>query len=150
MRPIIMFDDSLWPLLTLRVTGVMSDRQFAEFLEQSSTYLAREEQYVSILDLGQVGLPTPTQRQMQAEWMRKHDADMRQWVLGNANIITSAPIRLALSLIFHLKPLPMPYAAVADMDSALRFVIGKLEEGGLGAKAERIRRHFGLPGIRAG
>lgn len=150
MSAIISFDDSLWPLLTLRVTGVMSDRQFSEYLARSSSYLARRERYVSILDLGQVGLPSPAQRQMQAEWMRKHDDDMRQWVLGNANIITSAPIRLALSLIFHLRPLPMPYLAVADMDSALRFVVGKLEEGGLRAEAERIRRHFGLPGICVG
>jgi hypothetical protein len=150
MRAIIMFDDSLWPLLQIRVTGAMSDAQFAGFLAQSDTYLARGEPYVSILDLGQVSLPTPAQRQMQAEWIRKREADMRQWVLGNANIITSAPIRLALSLIFHLKPPPMPYSAVADMDSALRFVLGKLEEGGRGADAERIRRHFGPPGIRAG
>jgi hypothetical protein len=150
MRAIIMFDDSLWPLLTLRVTGAMSDAQFADFLAQSSAYLERGEKYVSILDLGQVGLPSPAQRQMQVEWIRKHDTHLRERVLGNANIITTAPIRLALSLVFHLKPLPMPYAAVSDMDSALRFVIGKLEEGGLGADAERIRRHFGLPGIRAG
>ena len=150
MSAIITFDDSRWPLLMLRVTGVMSDKQFSEFLVQSSAYLERGERYVSILDLGQVGLPSPVQRQMQAEWIRKHDADLREYVLGNANIITSAPIRLALSLIFHLKPLPMPYAAVADMDSALRFALGKLEEGGRRADAERIRRQLGVAGVRAG
>ncbi|HYO65517.1 MAG TPA: hypothetical protein VEU33_05495 [Archangium sp.] len=150
MSAIIMFDDSRWPLLLLRVTGAMSDKQFGAFLAQSDTYLARGEKYVSILDLGQVGLPSPAQRQMQAEWIRRHDAPLRELVLGNANIITSAPIRLALSLIFHLNPLPMPYAAVADMDSALRFVLGKLEEGGRRDDAERIRCQPGLPGVLAG
>jgi hypothetical protein len=150
MSAIIMFDDSRWPLLMLRVTGPMTDKQFGEFLARSDTYLARGEKYVSILDIAQAGLPTAVQRQMQAEWIRKQEPLLREQVLGNANILTSAPIRLALSLIFHLKPLPMPYAAVADMDSALRFVIGKLEEGGLGAEAERIRRDLGLPGICAG
>ena len=60
------------------------------------------------------------------------------------------PLRLSLSLIFHLKPLPMPNAAVADMDSALRYVMGKLEENGMHSDAERIRHHFGLPGAQAG
>jgi hypothetical protein len=150
MSAIIMFDDSLWPLLMLRVTGPMTDKQFGEFLAQSNSYLARGEQYVSIFDIAQAGIPSQVQRQMQVDWIRQHDAELRERVLGNANIITSAPVRLALSLIFHLKPLPMPYAAVPDMDSALRFVLGKLEEAGLGPQAERIRRHFGLSGIRAG
>jgi hypothetical protein len=150
MSAIIMFDDSRWPLLMLRVTGPMTDKQFGEFLVHSSTYLERGERYVSIFDIAQAGLPSPVQRQMQVDWIRKHDADLREQVLGNANIVTSAPLRLALSLIFHLKPLPMPYAAVPNMDSALRFVIGKLEEGGLGEVAARIRRDLGVPGVRAG
>jgi hypothetical protein len=150
MSAIITFDDSLWPLLMLRVTGAMTDKQFEEFLARSTAYVERGEKYVSILDLGQVGLPSAAQRQMQAEWIRRHDAALREQVLGNANIINSAPIRLALSLIFHLKPLPMPYAAVGDMGSALRFVTAKLEEAGLRAEAERIRKHFGMPGIKAG
>jgi hypothetical protein len=150
MSAIIMFDDSHWPLLLLRVTGPMTDKQFGEFLVQSSSYLERGEKYVSIFDIAQAGLPSAVQRQMQVEWIRKSDALLRERVLGNANIVTSAPVRLALSLIFHLKPLPMPYAAVADMDSAFRYVLGKLEEGGLGADAARIRRDLGLPGVRAG
>ena len=71
-------------------------------------------------------------------------------MLGNANIVTSVPVRLALSLVFHLKPLPMPCAIVSDMDAAVRYVIGKLEESGRAADAERIRQHFGLPGIKVG
>jgi hypothetical protein len=150
MSAIITFDDSLWPLLILRVAGTMSDKQYADFLTRSSTYVERGEPYVSITDLGQVGLPTPAQRVMQAEWIRKHDAELRERVLGNANIVTSVPVRLALSLIFHLKSLPMPCAAVSDMDSAVRYVIGKLEESGRAADAKRIRHHYGLPGIKAG
>jgi hypothetical protein len=150
MSVIITFDDSLWPLLVTRVAGAMTDKQFEEFLARSTTYVERGEKYVSITDVAQVGIPSAAQRQMQAEWIRQHEVALRERVLGNANIITSAPIRLALSLIFHLKPLPMPYAAVGDMDSALRFVTAKLEESGMGAEAERIRRHFGLSGIKAG
>ncbi len=150
MSAIITFDDSLWPLLTLRITGTMTDKQFEEYLVRSTYYVERGEKYVTISDMGQAGLPSAAQRHMQAEWIRQHEAALREWVLGSANLLTSAPIRLAVSLIFYLKPLPMPYAAVADMDSAVRFVTARLEEAGLGSEAERIRHHFGLPGIKAG
>lgn len=146
----VTFDDSLWPLLILRANGVMTDKQYAEFLTRSSTFVERGERYVSITDIAQAGIPSAAQRAMQVAWLRKHDAELRERVLGNATIITSAPVRLSLSLIFHLKHPPMPNAAVADMDSALRFVLGKLEEHGMHSEAERIQHHFGLPGAQAG
>lgn len=146
----VTFDDSLWPLLILRAHGVMSDKQYEAFLAHSSTFVERGEPYVSITDVALAGIPSAAQRAMQVAWLRKHDAELRERVLGNATIITSVPVRLSLSLIFHLKPPPMPNAAVADMDSALRFVLGKLEEHGLRSDAERIRHHFGLPGAQAG
>ena len=45
----------------------MSDKEYADFLARSSTYVERGEQYVSITDMGQVGLPSAAQRVMQAE-----------------------------------------------------------------------------------
>jgi hypothetical protein len=150
MSASITFDDSLWPLLILRATGVVTDKQYEEFLIRSSTYVERGEHYVSITDIAQLGMLSATQRAMQVEWLRKHDAELRERVLGNASIITSAPVRLSLSLIFHLKPLPMPNVAVPDMASALRYVLGKLEENALRSDAERIRHHLGLPGAWAG
>ncbi|QRK13347.1 hypothetical protein JQX13_26910 [Archangium violaceum] len=140
------FDDSLWPLLIFRLTGVLPDKQFAELLARSSTYVERGERYAFISDMSHAGLFTATQRQMQVAWIHKHEAALRERVLGSATIITSPPIRLSLSLIFHLKPLPMPNAVFADMDAAVRYILGKLEEGGLVSEAERIRHHFGLPG----
>ena len=150
MSAIITFDDSLWPLLVIRVTGAMSDKDFEAYLARSSAMVERGERYVSITDLSKAGLPSAEQRRLQAEWLREYEAALGKQVLGNASIITSAPIRLAVSLVFSIKPLPMPNVAVSDMDSALRYVIGKLEEGGFVSEAERVRSHyFGLPGIRA-
>lgn len=144
------FDDSLWPLLITRVSGVMSDTQYEAFLTESSAFVRRGELYVSITDLAHVGLPPAEQRRLQAEWIREHETALRKQVLGNANIVTSAPVRLALSLIFHIKPLPMPYVLVSDMRSATTWVTARLEDGGFIAEARHIRHQLGLPGIRAG
>ncbi|QRN99608.1 hypothetical protein JRI60_11555 [Archangium violaceum] len=150
MSAIITFDDSLWPLLVIRLTGALTDAEFEAFLARSLSYAQRGERHVVVSDLCQVGLFTAHQRQRQAEWTRQHEALLREQVIGNATIVTSAPVRLVLSLIFHLKAMPMPHVVVSDMGSAVRFVTQKLEESGLGADAERIRHHFGLSGIHAG
>ncbi|WNG44910.1 hypothetical protein F0U60_13005 [Archangium minus] len=144
------FDDSLWPLLISRLTGVLADKQYSEYLARLTAYVERGERYVCISDLRRAGLFTAAQRQMQVAWIRQHEVSLRERVLGNATLITSAPIRLSLSLIYHLKPLPMPNVVVADMNAAVRYILGKLEEGGLVSEAERIRLHFGLPGTHVG
>jgi hypothetical protein len=147
---IITFDDSLWPLLVIRLEGTMTDTDFESFLARALTYVRRGERYVIISDMGRVDLFSAHQRQLQADWTRVHDATLRERVIANATIVSSAPMRLVLSLILHLKAMPMPHLVASDMDSALRFVTQKLEEGGFGADAERIRHHFRLLGIRAG
>jgi len=150
MSAIFTFDDSLWPLLVIRVIGRMSDKEVEEFLARSISYARRGEKYVGIVDMSQTGLFSPSQRQVMVEWLREHDDTLREQMLGAANIVTSTPIRLALSLVFYLKPLPMPHVAVSDMCSAVRYVTSRLEEGGLASEAERIRHHFGASCIRVG
>jgi hypothetical protein len=139
MSAIITFDDSLWPLLILRVQGASTDQQLKDYQARARSYLERGEKYVTISDLRQTGMMTPTQRRMQAEFLEENAAAMRERLLGNATIISSAPLRLAVSLIMPFKQPPMPYAVVADMDAAVRYALRRLEESGLGEDAERIQ-----------
>ena len=59
-------------------------------------------------------------------------------------------MRLSRSMLNYVKPLPVPNAAVPDMDAALRYVAGRLEGEGCLAQAERIRHRFGLRIRQAG
>lgn len=135
----IIFDDSLWPLLISHFPRKVSDSDFEEYLRQGAAYLERGELYVSVLDMGRLSLPTAEQRQRQLEWMRGKERAMREQVIGCAFIIHSPLIRLSLSTIFHILPLPAPYVAVSDMASGLRWALGRLEERGLHEAAERVR-----------
>ncbi|PTL76000.1 hypothetical protein [Vitiosangium sp. GDMCC 1.1324] len=150
MSATLTFDDSLWPLIVFRFTGVMTGPQYEQFLTRSSAYLERGEKYVCITDVSQAGLPPLAQCRRLAEWIRTHDAALHERVLGNAVLVTTAPLRLSMSLVFHLKPPPMPHVAVSNMDSAVDFVTGKLREAGFLAEAERIRRHLAAPSSRVG
>jgi hypothetical protein len=138
------FDDSLWPLLMLRIVGEPTNQQFEEYLDVSASYLRRGEPHVVIADLLQGGLASAEQRRKRAEWMVRHDALLRETVLGNAFVINNPILRLGLNLLFHLKPPPSPYVVAPRVEPALVWAAGRLEEAGLREPAERIRRHFGL------
>ncbi|WNG17497.1 hypothetical protein [Cystobacter fuscus] len=136
------FDDSLWPLVIFRPAGVMTHVQFEEFLARSASYLERGEPYVSITDARQAGMPPRDQLRRLSEWLDTNEELLRERVLCNAIIVTSAAMRLSMSLVFHLKPQPMPHRAMSDMESALGYALDKLREAGRAADAERIQRHF--------
>ena len=142
MSALITLDDSLWPLVIFRTTGVMTNSQFEEFLVRSSSYLERGEPYISISDTRSSGLPPLYQTRRLTEWLEANHDRLRERVLCNAIIVTSAPLRLSISLMFHLKPQPMPHRAVADMESALEYALDKLREAGRHADAERIQRQL--------
>lgn len=56
------FDDSLWPLLILRIVGEPSNQQFEEYLDVSASYLRRGEPHVVVADLLRVGMASAEQR----------------------------------------------------------------------------------------
>lgn len=142
MSAIITFDDSLWPLVLTRAQGVPSDEDIKEYHARSLSYARRGEKYVTISDLSQLGMLSATQRRRQAEYLQENAALLHEYLLGNASIIDSTPLRLALYAILPFRRMPMPFVVVADMDSAVRYALGRLEESGLGDAAARIRHHF--------
>jgi hypothetical protein len=125
-----------------------TDQQVEEYHTRSGAYLARGESYVSIADLSQLGLLTATQRRRQAEWLQTNAVALGERLLGSATILSSAPLRVALTLIMPFKTTPMPYSVVPDMDSAVRYVTRRLEEAGLGKEAERIRHQLALRAMK--
>lgn len=138
------FDDSLWPLLILRIVGEPSNQQFEEYLDVSASYLHRGERHVVIADVLRAGIESAEQRRKRAEWMVRHEAPTRELLLGNAFVINSPFVRLGLNLLLHLRQPPWPYLVVPRLEPAVAWAAGQLDEAGLREPAHRIRRHFGL------
>lgn len=133
-------DESLWPLLLVGYVGTPSPEQQEEYQARLSACLRRGEKYVSIIDMRSfTGVP-PAQRQRMAQFLRDHEELFRQVGLGTCLIITSPVVRLVVSVIFHLKPMPAPYYVAPTMAAALDWVLGQLEAAGLTEEAARIRR----------
>ena len=134
------FDDSHWPLLGVRLTGELSRQEFEAYLDRSTQYLQRGERHLCIFDLRALWLLSSEQRQRHVEWLETNAALMRQSLLGLAYVITSPTVVLSMSVIFHFRPPPVPYTIVPHLDAASAWVARHLDEAGLRAPAERVRR----------
>ncbi|PTL77280.1 hypothetical protein [Vitiosangium sp. GDMCC 1.1324] len=142
--PFCTFDDSLWPLLILRMTREPSNQELEEYLDRSASFLRRGERHVVIADLLQGGMITAEQRRRQADWMLQHDRLLRETVLGNAFVMTSPILRLGLNILFYIRMPPCPYVVVSRLEPALVWAADRLEGAGLHEASERVRRHWGL------
>jgi hypothetical protein len=74
--------------------------------------------------------------------LEEHEALMNQRLLGCALVITSPLLRMALSIVFHLRSMPTPYVVVADVATGARWAAGRLEDAGLAEAAAHVRHHF--------
>ncbi|MFY0529153.1 hypothetical protein ACN28I_40310 [Archangium gephyra] len=138
----VTFDDSLWPLLIIRYPATQSDAEYEESLNRLSGFVLRREPYFSIIDTSRIGTPNSTQRQRQVEWDRSHNELVRTWGRETAFIVTSPFVRVAMSLYFHVRPLGVPHVIVADMNSALTWMVAQIERTGFAAEAARVREHL--------
>lgn len=143
------FDDSLWPLLLIHYEGAVTNQQVAEALARRTRYLDRRESCVVIHDMSHASEWAPIeQRRMQAEWLKTHDAQLRQWVQSVAFVTNSVAMRLMVSLIIRLKPLVMPHQVFARLPEAALWSAALMQQAGL--KNHHILAHFDVDhGIHA-
>ncbi len=136
------FDDSLWPLMVVRLTGELSPQEFERYLSRSTQYLQHKERHVCIFDVSGLHLFSTEQRQRQVEWLKANDVLMRQKLLGIAYVVTSATIRLTMSVIFHFKQPPVPFTLVTSLGEAGAWAAMRLDEARFPAPAALVRSQF--------
>jgi hypothetical protein len=142
------FDDSLWPLMVVRLTGELPPREFERYLSRATQYLQRQDRHVCIFDVSELRLFSTEQRQRQVEWLKAHEVLMRQKLLGVAYVVTSATVRLTMSVIFHFKPPPVPYTLVPNLGDAGAWAAMRLDEARFSTPAALVRSQF-APGLAA-
>ncbi|WP_309896022.1 hypothetical protein [Archangium sp.] len=138
----ITFDDTHWPLLLLRFEGTPTPEQLEAYLARRLEYLQRQERHGIVYDTRQARLITSQVRQRHAAWSREHQAQRRQFLVGNALIIPSPVIRLSMNLVLSLGGAKVPYSVAATVPEGALWVAHRLHEAGETEPAERLRRHF--------
>ena len=138
----ITFDDTHWPLLLLRFEGTPTPEQLEAYLARRLEYLRRQERHGIVYDTRQVRFITSEVRQRHADWSREHQAPRRQFLVGNALIISSPIIRLTMNLVLSLGGEKVPYSVAATVPEGALWVAQRLREAGETEPAERLRHHF--------
>jgi hypothetical protein len=138
----ITFDETHWPLLIVRFSGVATPEEFEAYLAHRLACMRRQERHVVIYDTRKARLIPSEHRQRHVEWIREYEALRDQTLLGNALIITSPVIRLTMNLVIHLRSDVLPYFVAATLPQAALWGADRLRDAGEVATAEGLRQHF--------
>lgn len=140
-------DESAWPLLIIRYKGLSPLQDYADMLAERSRQLGRQERHMVLHDMREASsMATRGHRHIQLEWMRKEEGRIRQWLVGTASLTDSVALRLLMSAVQHLRPLPVPHATFSRLPAALLWIEAQMRQSGLEAGAHVVRSRFELGG----
>jgi len=120
-------------LLITTYYGAATDAQYRAHLEEmdalvESNLRDSSRRWAVIVDASRWLKSTARQRQMHAEWMKRHEEVMRGRTAGIAFVIESALVRGGLTAVLWLAPLPCPHVVVKTLDDAIVWCEQKLCE----------------------
>lgn len=112
----IHFDDVEWPFVAVTFSGLETDQSIETFLRTLGQYVKRgrcallfdttETIYAGIQDVTRWA-------RREGEWLREHRGYFERNVCGVSFVFVSQAVRLVLSTIFLISPLPSPHL-IAD------------------------------------
>jgi len=118
----IEIDDRLWPLVIFRFRFRPSMDELERYLARQEEMLARKQPMISLVQAEQAKLwETPVLRR-QAEWIKEHEALLRQYSLGVAMVMQSPIVRGMLKAILWIQPMPQPYTVCSTVEEGLRWL----------------------------
>ena len=126
--PFFRLDQSRAPLCVVTFEGTASDAEFEKYLATITNVVERQRKIGMIFDALRADRPTSRQRQLQSEWLRHQDANLRAYSTGTAFVIGSALVRGGLTAIFWLQPPSMPTTVVSTMAEADAWVTKRMLE----------------------
>jgi hypothetical protein len=121
------------PILFVTMDGVASDEEFDDYLDEldkASVYPGAHFRAV-LIDARTAGRATATQRQRQAEMMKKNKNEVENGLVALGFVINNPAVRGAVTAVFWIQRMPAPFKVCATISQAVEFVCGRLKEEGL-------------------
>ena len=119
MRDGIECDDSRWPIVIFRTTGIPSDLQVDRFIALANQYLERGEPYVVIFDNTHSGRAPAYMRKRAGEWLSKNSQRLGSVCLGTGLVFPNAAFRFILSTVMLVVSHPVPHEVCGTVEEAL-------------------------------
>lgn len=131
-------DDSLWPLLIIRLEGRLSQEEMEALLAQRLRYLERGCRHVFLCDLSASHHSLAEHRHRVAQWIAEHEEPLNRLSAGSVYILHSPLLRVAFQVVIWLKPVRFPVLVAEDMRTALEWAAERFREAGLHTPAQRV------------
>jgi len=123
------FDDSEWPLITLRQVGSDENVDIEDMLAGLTRRLSRGRCAV-VFDTTQSHYPSVGQAQrfaqLEGAWLRQNQPLIARNVVGVAFIITNPAVRFILTSVLLIASLPTGHIVTAEMAEARLYCLGRL------------------------
>ena len=134
--PTIKMSGMTQPVAFVRFEGRATDDEFGDYLRAQNRMmqgrLDRHEQCVLVLDAIDSGGAPPSQRKMQAEWLKANEHTIQQCSLGMAFVIRSPIVRGVMTAVLWLSRLPVPHKVTATVADAKTWAEQRLAEASQG------------------
>jgi hypothetical protein len=133
----ITHDVEFLPFIVVTHVGVATDAEFANHLAavEANMYGARAGRRIVIHDATWSGPTSAMQRRMQADWLKKHEDQLRKLTIASVFVIPSTFVRGVLTAILWLQPLPTEHHVSSCLSDALEWSEKRLIEEGLAVQA---------------
>lgn len=127
----IRFDVSAWPLVNVEVSE-LSKEGIASLTSEYDKVFARHERFAALLNTEALqSIPSAAERKVINDWSAKNEHHMKRWNIGAATVVTSGPVRAAMTALTWVFRPPSPQYYASSALDGIDWCIGQLEEEGL-------------------
>lgn len=122
------FDDSEWPLLTIRFSGSPTDEEYEAYLNKYETYLERPERYgLVVVTEPNTPMTKPRHAKMQATWIRDNYDRLAAKCVGISFVMPGPMMRGVIKAILAMQSMPMEHSVYSKELDSREWVKGKLQ-----------------------
>ena len=127
------------PVLVVFWKGTATDDEFDVFLDIMSGVLDAQEPHAFVFDASEANpAPTKQQRRMGA-WMKVNKERIKLYSCGASLVFPSPFFRFALSALFMIQPMPVPYLVCATRMEAISWAKDQVSATQIAALSARDR-----------
>lgn len=134
MSESIVFDESRFPVVVMRLPPALTAASVLSLGEGFNRVFARRSKFAIVADLRTVKhAPDALTRRKLTDQLSDSALRTRQelYQVGSANIVESAPIRAALTAVLWVWSAPVPMYAAASLEDAETWCRARLKEHGV-------------------
>lgn len=111
-----------WPLVWVHVVSKPTDEEVEFLLSEYERFIATQANYGIAINTAPGVRQTHAQNRRTGDWMKQNRAAYEGRLRCLAFVSTSPMMRFALSMVFLIQPLTVPYSVVASEDEAEAFL----------------------------